>query len=96
MGRAQTRSLWSPGRGVCGALGWRRYRACEGSFQAAKALPHQHPRLSSHLALGLAGALMGSLKKPVLRWSPSLNQNHLGTPRKNPVDLGLPTWLCSK
>lgn len=34
------------------APGWRRYRACEGPFQAAKAMLRQHPRLLSHLALG--------------------------------------------
>uniref|UniRef100_A0AAF6Z797 Caveolae associated protein 3 n=1 Tax=Bos taurus TaxID=9913 RepID=A0AAF6Z797_BOVIN len=72
------------------------YRACEGPFQAAKAMPRQHPRLLSHLALGRAGVLRAS-GKPSLLWSPSWSQNLRKTPRRIPGDLGLPKRrLCSK
>lgn len=90
------RSPWSPRLGGCGALGWKRYRACEGPFPAAKARQRQCPRLSSHLALGLSGVLMASQKKPGLRWSPSWSQNLHQPLTKIPENLGLPTWLRSK
>ncbi|KAB1256249.1 1-phosphatidylinositol 4; 5-bisphosphate phosphodiesterase beta-3 [Camelus dromedarius] len=72
--------------------GCRRSRACEGPYRAVKALLRRHPRLLSHLALGLAGALRAS-PKPSLRWRPSQSQNLREAPRKILGDPRLPTRL---